>query len=104
MRMREAVALLEYWVRFPSEHEAMLILAMVNGWRPPEREMTEEEREVERAEELDRKFRSGNYLRPDQLAGQFGGLQHIKPGDKVPGVGPLPWAEMQLPKEKTDGQ
>jgi hypothetical protein len=95
MKMIEASALLEHWAQWPPEHESLAFLAMAHGWRPPHRELTP----AEEAEELDRKYRSGYYLRPDQLAGIFGGVQHLKPGDKVPGVGPLPWPEMQLPKE-----
>lgn len=99
MKMVEACAFFEYWTYWPPEHESLAIIAWAHGWRAPARELTE----VEKAEELERKYRSGNYLRPDQFAGMFGGLQHLKPGDKVPGVGPLPWAEMQLPKEKPNG-
>jgi hypothetical protein len=88
--------LFEHWRQFPPEHESLAWVASGHGWQPPVRELTD----AEKAEELERKYRSGHYLRPDQMAGQFGGLMHIKPGDKVPGVGPLPWAEMQAPKDE----
>jgi hypothetical protein len=91
----DASMLFEHWRFFPPEHESLAIIAQANGWQPPKRELTD----AEKAEELDRKYRSGHYLRPDQLAGMFGGIQHIKPGDKVPGVGPLPWQEMQVKKQ-----
>lgn len=88
--------LFDHWRQFPPEHESLAWVAAQNGWQPPVRELTD----AEKQEELDRKYRTGVYLRPDQMASQFGGLMSLKPGDFVPGVGPLPWAEMQLPKEK----
>lgn len=90
----DAQLLFDHWRFCPPEHESLSIIAQANGWRPPQRELTD----AEKADELERKYRSGLYLRPDQIAGMFGGIQHIKPGEPVAGVGPLPWPEMQVKK------
>lgn len=97
MATNDAWILFDHWRQWPPEHESLSFIAAGQGvWQPPQRELTE----AEKSEELERKYRSGRYLRPDQIAGLFGGLQRIKPGDVVPGRGPLPWAEMQKPKGK----
>jgi len=96
MQTNDAWILFDHWRQFPPENESLAIIAMAHGWQPPQRERTD----AERAEELERKYRSGHYLRPDQMARQFGGLKKIKPGEKVPGVGPMPWPELQLQKPK----
>jgi hypothetical protein len=97
MATSDAWILFDHWRQYPPENESLSFVAAGLTWQPPVRELTD----AEKQEELERKYRSGHYLRPDQMAGQFGGLMRIKPGDKVPGVGPMPWAEMQLPKEKS---
>jgi hypothetical protein len=96
MQTNDAWILFDHWRQAPPEHESLSFVATGYGWQPPHRDLTD----VEKAEELERKYRSGHYLRPDQIAGQLGGLIRIKPGDKVAGVGPMPWPELQLPKDK----
>jgi hypothetical protein len=96
MKTSDAWILFDHWRYFPPENESLAFVAAGYGWQPPQRELTD----AEKAEELERKYRSGRYLRPDQFAAQLGGMKRIKPGDVVPGVGPMPWAELQLPKKE----
>ena len=96
MRTNDAWILFDHWRQWPPAHESLSFVAAGVTWQPPQRDLTD----AEKAEVLERKYRTGQYLRPDQIASQFGGLMRLKPGDKVAGVGPLPWAEMQLPKDK----
>jgi hypothetical protein len=95
MTFADAQELFEYWGKWPPENESAAYVAMAHGWRPARRLPTEEEM----AEEAARGYASGKYIRPDQMARMFGGLISIKPGDPVPGVGPLPWHEMQVPRK-----
>lgn len=96
MQTNDAWILFDHWRQWPPEHESLSFVASGMTWVPPQRELTD----AEKAEMLERKYRSGHYLRPDQMARQFGGLKTIKPGEKVPGVGPMPWPELQLQKSK----
>lgn len=80
--------LYEYWGQCPPVHESLAVIAMAHGWRPAQREASPEEIAAETA----RAYASGKYVRVDLIQG----LKSLKPGDHVPGVGPLPWPEMQV--------
>jgi len=92
MEFAEVEPLFEYWSQYPPEHESAAIIAISKGWRPAQREATPEEISLETA----RGYATGKYLRPEHLLAM--GIKTIKPGDPVPGVGPLPWPEMQVKK------
>lgn len=94
MTFADAQDLFRYWTKWPPESESAAYVAMAHGWRPAQRPATDEDI----ASEMARGYASGKYLRPDQLASMYG-IKPIKPGDPVPGVGPLPWPEMQVARK-----